>query len=78
MPANRHRRRAAAARARPRARERSPRQRSFGERIVLGVAGVVLLALPLALLGTLHGHAVPRGLLLLPVVGIALIVLAVR
>ena len=78
MPANRHRRRAAAARARANTRTRSRRQRSFGERIALAALGVALLALPVALLGTLRGHTVPRGLLLLPAVGIALIVLAVR
>jgi hypothetical protein len=42
------------------------------------VAGVVLLVAPVLLLGTLHGTRVPRGLLLLPVVGCALLILAWR
>jgi hypothetical protein len=44
----------------------------------LAATGLLLLMVPILLLGTLHGTRVPRGLLLLPVVGCALLILAWR
>lgn len=78
VPPNRHQRRARVARGRraPAQRPRTPR--SEPARLCLLVAGLLLLVVPILLLGTLHGTRVPRGLLLLPVAGCALIVLAWR
>ncbi|HWE60127.1 MAG TPA: hypothetical protein VHB98_00295 [Chloroflexota bacterium] len=51
---------------------------SAAARVGLAAGGVLLLVVPILLLGTLHGTRVPRGLLVLPIVGCALLILAWR
>ena len=78
MPANRHQRRARAARRRRVPETRARASLGVASRVGIAVAGLALLVVPVLLLSTLHGSRVPRGLLLLPVVGCALLIIAWR
>lgn len=78
MPQNRHQRRARRARAgRPPPRPQRVR-RPAAQRFALAGLGAGLVVGPIAVLAALRGGHVPRGLLLLPAIGIALAIAALR